>query len=718
MGDEVKVDRRKCDLAYLFAAPLWGNLGVKLQETIIKPLDFQKEQKDLFETLSNSEKALRLKIEVATQDKLIALTLMGLRALHFSGHGQENMLAFENGLGKVHCMTPADILNLLSVGGQNAGIEFVFVSACNSENVGKAFVQAGVPHVIAVRRQEQVADDAARTFMKQFYLAVLVGRTVKNAFEIALAAVRTAATNIDANEPKKFLLLPQEGDHNVQIFRDVPAGQFINLNEKEKPNNLCAPIENFLGRNFEVQELVEKLADSGSSGRKLITLTGVPRIGKTTLALEGARYCHQRRMFDAVYLIDFENIGNMTNPPSSLAALVAEELGLPTVTTNRQLALHLKNKFYVLILDNVDPVLDSRRNGPFCLKSLIDALITVQIKVLVTCRTAIPDLPMHWSIEVNSLKPHDSARLFFLSASRNLEPNEYGAKGVHDATKLGQHKVLQMMLGNPGKLKMAAQKLTQEIKMEQLPDLMEASISNWDKIVAFTPFLDMASLSFSGSLPSLKPPLYNDRLPQFPISDMLRDQATSFWLGAVGNTSEISWESLEIKLGDRFANISPMRDLESADYQEIREFFFKDSSRVTIPTFCRFWVWWSGFEHCIRKTLNIWNEKGIIQSLHFNSKAAAQILRGCETGIGTFLLRPSISTPGNLAVGYVETDGSVKQMLIDANGHGFKINLMDIGDRVYDTLPELIMKCKKLRILWPRYDKEQIFCAQEEDMPH
>jgi hypothetical protein len=343
---------------------------------------------------------------------------------------------------------------------------------------------------------------------------------------------------------------------------------------------------------------------------------------------------------------------------------------------------------------------------------LIDALITVQIKVLVTCRTAIPDLPMHWSIEVNSLKPQDAARLFFLSASRNLEPNEYGAKGVHDATKLGQHKVLQMMLGNPGKLKMAAQKLTQEIKMEQLPDLMENNISNWEKLVAFTPFLDMASLGFTGIITPKQ-----ERLPQFPIADSLRDQATSFWLSAVGNSPEVSWETLELKLADRFASISPLRDLEPADYQEIKDFFFKDI-RVSIPQFSKFWVWWAGFEHCIRKTLNIWNEKGIIQSLHFNSKAAAQILRACETGIGTFLLRPSISTAGNLAVGYVETDGSVKQMLIDANGHGFKINLMDIGDRVYDTLPELIMKCKKLRILWPRYDKEQIFCAQEEDMPH
>lgn len=56
------------------------------------------------------------------------------------------------------------------------------------------------------------------------------------------------------------------------------------------------------------------------------------------------------------------------------------------------------------------------------------------------------------------------------------------------------------MLGNPGKLKMAAQKLTQEIKMEQLPELMEQNISNWDKIVAFTPFMDPTH-AFSCSTP-------------------------------------------------------------------------------------------------------------------------------------------------------------------------------------------------------------------------
>jgi hypothetical protein len=36
------------------------------------------------------------------------------------------------------------------------GIKFVFVSACHSEPAGKAFASAGVPHVIAVKVQEQV----------------------------------------------------------------------------------------------------------------------------------------------------------------------------------------------------------------------------------------------------------------------------------------------------------------------------------------------------------------------------------------------------------------------------------------------------------------------------------------------------------------------------------------------------------------------------------
>jgi hypothetical protein len=49
----------------------------------------------------------------------------------------------------------ADYLkDLLSAGGLS--LEFVFVSACHSKEIGDAFVKAGVPHVVCVKIDSQV----------------------------------------------------------------------------------------------------------------------------------------------------------------------------------------------------------------------------------------------------------------------------------------------------------------------------------------------------------------------------------------------------------------------------------------------------------------------------------------------------------------------------------------------------------------------------------
>lgn len=42
----------------------------------------------------------------------------------------------------------------------------------------------GVPHVIAVAANTQLADVAARVFTRHFYLALAVGKTVKESFDI------------------------------------------------------------------------------------------------------------------------------------------------------------------------------------------------------------------------------------------------------------------------------------------------------------------------------------------------------------------------------------------------------------------------------------------------------------------------------------------------------------------------------------------------------
>lgn len=55
----------------------------------------------------------------------------------------------------------------------------------NFPYVFQAFVEVGVPHVIAVRRNVRVSDPAAHSFTRAFYLALAVGETVRDAYDIA-----------------------------------------------------------------------------------------------------------------------------------------------------------------------------------------------------------------------------------------------------------------------------------------------------------------------------------------------------------------------------------------------------------------------------------------------------------------------------------------------------------------------------------------------------
>ncbi len=71
-------------------------------------------------------------------------------------------------------------------------------------------------------------------------------------------------------EDKKFLLLPEDGDHDVVIFgADVPDGSWVNVSEEETHHNLSALPQTFLGRNPEMQQIVDNLV---RKKRRLMTL--------------------------------------------------------------------------------------------------------------------------------------------------------------------------------------------------------------------------------------------------------------------------------------------------------------------------------------------------------------------------------------------------------------------------------------------------------------
>lgn len=154
-------------------------------------LDLKAERDAIVASLQRAGRSVQLLCDACTTKRLRALLTEGYRMLHYSGHGvtytdragqQRGILAFEDGLGGTHALEVEKLTDLVKAGADEVAsqspsrghqpLQLCFVSACHSVQGGEAFVAAGVPHVVAVRREAQLQDKAACAFADQFYFAI------------------------------------------------------------------------------------------------------------------------------------------------------------------------------------------------------------------------------------------------------------------------------------------------------------------------------------------------------------------------------------------------------------------------------------------------------------------------------------------------------------------------------------------------------------------
>jgi len=182
------------DLAFLQAAPL---------ATSDAPLELLLERQQLQRNLDECFRSVRVRFDVATPNNMLQMLLKGARCIHISGHGDLNSLLLESdrNCGQEHPLNATalkDMLNECSAqlrdnsatAGAAPPLSLVVISACFSARAAEAFVLAGVPHVVAVHEDTRVTDEAACAFTQNFYLALLEGNTVQQAFNVARAGVQ------------------------------------------------------------------------------------------------------------------------------------------------------------------------------------------------------------------------------------------------------------------------------------------------------------------------------------------------------------------------------------------------------------------------------------------------------------------------------------------------------------------------------------------------
>ncbi|GAB9469286.1 hypothetical protein Gpo141_00006568 [Globisporangium polare] len=245
----------------------------------------------------------------ANTENFRTMVTIGCRALHFSGHGDEKHLYFEDGMGLVHPIPHSSLQELFSAGGGGgeSPLRLAFVSACSSAPLAYAFVACGIPHVIGVRTNQKIEDYAAIEFTRSFYLALATGKSVGASFTIAQQAVAKSPNIRGPMEvAEKFLLLPEGGDHSEIIFplaagEATAGGKGLELGPlklKRYPklwfDDLPALCQGFCNRSVEVYKICLALMLTQSRITRLVTICGEEGIGKTTVAHAVANYVGPR----------------------------------------------------------------------------------------------------------------------------------------------------------------------------------------------------------------------------------------------------------------------------------------------------------------------------------------------------------------------------------------------------------------------------------------
>ena len=259
-------------------------------------LDFDYEAGVLKEALEGTEALgggdIEIFFENATSDRFNAFFSQKLSSvMHISCHGHPDCLALENGYGYMQALPVEDLKRQVQKGG--GMVKVVFVSSCYPEVMAKAFLDAGVPHVISVQREAVFRDEGPAEFAKAFYLALAQDKTVKEAFNIGFDYVqRSPLVKTSRNLSDRYKLLPRKPElnsyHSNKVFFQSPVDH---RPEIESPDMSLVPKlpDHFVGREVDMYEILESLRVDD-----VIRVGGEAGIGKKSVLAAVSRYILER----------------------------------------------------------------------------------------------------------------------------------------------------------------------------------------------------------------------------------------------------------------------------------------------------------------------------------------------------------------------------------------------------------------------------------------
>lgn len=480
----------------------------------VPALNIAQEQGHLNKIFHESQRAIHTMRAVATVDSLRKVLDRGVTVLHFSGHGgrlagKKNYLVFEDtqSAGLAHIVDASVLRSILSGGGAGSAtpgqadgtatartgdasgddeedqdttfpddappasspsivsvgssetrpgacstLKLVFVSSCDSKEIGEVFIQAGVAHVVCVRCETKVLDEASSLFSYSFYHALLSGKSVQQAFEIARVRV-SAEMHIPDDESDKFVLLESSLLHsddcphlatclddtpraievsffeknclcNVQTshsaFADISVGKWVDVSPTNRfGKTLPSVSESFVGRELELHVLAELV-----NHHRFVTVRGPPGIGKSTLSIRLAHFLEERNVFpDGVAFIRLRGVQSLEGMESAIKSTLFPDGGKDKETPLHQVLADLN---VLLVMDNMeDPVNASPSAVREFILNMLQSMPSVSF--LMTARQAMGGGISDFDekvVSLNRLSSYHAADLFLKKSPRPLLVSE------------------------------------------------------------------------------------------------------------------------------------------------------------------------------------------------------------------------------------------------------------------------------------------------------
>ncbi len=418
--------------------------------------------------------------ELATLTVLTPPTLSALRTelkraadaqqpydvVHFDGHGVYDRehglgaLCFEdpNGLDKLDRreMQPVYADDLAS-DLRDHRIPLIFLEACQSAkveddptaSVAAKLLECGVASVVAM--SHSVLVETARRFVEAFYRRLATGSRVGEAMlagQEALAGDTYRGKIMGAGELRLhdwFVPVLFQEEQDPQLITRLPAAAVQRLQKRQQELRLgalpAAPAHDFHGRSRQLLAL-ERLLHT----HRYAVVRGNGGAGKTTLAVELARWLVASKRFGRAAFVSLENLHDVRSVLDSLgrqllpAYSVAEYKNLDEAL--QPVARALQDRPTILVLDNLESILppstssggvDASGNAPvaavpfaeffsLCQKLLASDAAT---RLVFTTREALP-APFDHKLCERVLEPldrHDAVALVSSVMKANgLEP--------------------------------------------------------------------------------------------------------------------------------------------------------------------------------------------------------------------------------------------------------------------------------------------------------